>query len=421
VHISTADIAGGASRSAYRLHDGLRRLGQASQMYVLHKSSNDPAVQQYVPSRKKTARLLRNTRRLTLNLAMHRYSNDSSAERTFFSDDRSPFYEDFCSNIPQCDLIHLHWAAGFLDYSAFFEWLPKGMPLVWTLHDMASFTGGCSYDLGCNKFTIRCGGCPQLGSHSENDLTRRSWQRKQKCYSSVSLKSFHVVTPSRWLAEEVGRSSLLAGMSRSRIANGLDLEVFQPRDRKVAREVLGIPLGAKVALFVSQDIHTPRKGFRVLTEALMGIEPSEKMCLLSLGMGARPEFRRFAHVHIPLVSDDGLLSLIYSAADIFVAPSLADNLPNTILESIACGTPVVAFNAGGMPDAVRPGVTGLLARAGDQEDLRAAIVHLLGDDQKRAAMSANCRRIALDEYALNVQSEHYLALYEELLAGKNSH
>jgi glycosyltransferase involved in cell wall biosynthesis len=420
VQVSTADVAGGASRSAYRLHDGLRRLGQSSQMYVLHKSSNDSTVHQYVPSRKKTTRLFRNARRLALNLAMRRYSNDSSAERTFFSDDRSPFYKDFCANIPECDLIHLHWAAGFIDYGAFFDWLPESVPLVWTLHDMANFTGGCSYDLGCNKFTIRCGSCPQLGSHNENDLTRQSWLRRQKCYSSSDSKRLHVVTPSRWLAEELGRSSLMSSMRRSRIPYGLDLEVFQPRDRKVAREVLGIPSGARVILFVSQDIHTPRKGFRLLTEALMGIEPSGKTFLLSLGMGARPEFKRFAHVHIPSVSDDGLLSLIYSAADIFVAPSLADNLPNTILESIACGTPVVAFDAGGMPDAVRPGITGLLAKAGNQEDLRAAIIQLLGNDSKRAEMSANCRRVALNEYALNIQAQQYLVLYEELLSQKNS-
>jgi glycosyltransferase involved in cell wall biosynthesis len=388
-------------------------------MYVLHKSSADPAVHQFVPSRGKRTRLFRNARRLALNLAMRRYSNRSSAERTFFSDDRSPFYEDFCTGIPQCDLIHVHWAAGFLDYGAFFRWIPESMPLVWTLHDMASFTGGCSYDLGCGRFTQCCGECPQLDSHRETDLTSRSLKRKQKAYSSIDAKRFHVVTPSRWLGEEVGRSSLMSRLGRSLIPYGLNLDVFQPRDRRFAREVLRVPLNARVILFVSHEIHMPRKGFRFLAEALAGMNAKEEVFLLSLGIGTPPELQRFPHAHIPLVSDDGLLSLIYSAADVFVAPSLADNLPNTILESIACGTPVVAFAAGGMPDAVRPRITGLLAKAGDPAELRAAILQLLGNDAQRAEISANCRRIALDEYGLGLQAKRYLTLYEEMLSQKN--
>jgi glycosyltransferase involved in cell wall biosynthesis len=387
-------------------------------MYVLNKSSADPTIHQFMPSREKTTRLFRNARRLAINLAMRRYANSSSAERTFFSDDRSPFCKDFCSKIPQCDLINVHWTAGFFDYGAFFDWIPESMPLVWTLHDMASFTGGCSYDLGCDRFTQRCGECPQLGSHRESDLTRQSWQRKQKAYSSIKSERFHLVTPSRWLGEEVGRSSLMSHLRRSLIPYGLNLDVFQPRDRRLAREVLRVPLDAKVILFVSHEIHMPRKGFRLLIEALKGMNATAEVFLLSLGIGTPPELQRFPHAHIPLVSDDGLLSLIYSAADVFVAPSLADNLPNTILESIACGTPVAAFDAGGMPDAVRPGITGLLAKTGDPSELRVAIHQLLGNDAQRAEISGNCRRIALDEYALGIQSKRYLALYKEMLSQK---
>jgi glycosyltransferase involved in cell wall biosynthesis len=128
-----------------------------------------------------------------------------------------------------------------------------------------------------------------------------------------------------------------------------------------------------------------------------------------------PEINVHPHVHLPSVNDDGFLSLIYSAADVFVAPSLADNLPNTILESIACGTPVVAFNAGGIPDAVRPGVTGLLAKTGDAAELRSAILGLLGNDSLGAEMSANCRKIALAEYSLELQARRYLEIYEAML------
>jgi glycosyltransferase involved in cell wall biosynthesis len=177
---------------------------------------------------------------------------------------------------------------------------------------------------------------------------------------------------------------------------------------------LGIPPAVKVILFVSHEIHTPRKGLHLLTSALAEIGSDQKIFLLSLGIGPIAEVKRFPYCHIPMVTEDRLLSLIYSAADIFVAPSLADNLPNTILESIACGTPVVAFDAGGMPDAVRPGITGLLAKTGDQAELCTAILQLLGNDSKRAEMSANCRRIALDEYAITIQANRYLKLYEEM-------
>src|SRR6266851_9795805 len=415
LHISTADNGGGASRAAYRLHDGLRRSGQDSRMYVLDKYTSDPQVRQFHSSRGRIEWIARNARRLRLNLAHRRYAKTSPPERTFFSEDRTPFYVDACRQMPEAELINLHWVAGFLDMGAFFGWLPEEMPVVWTLHDMASFTGGCCHAMGCERFTQQCGACPQLGSSDESDLTREVWRRKQKYYAALDPSKFHIVTPSRWLGEEVKRSSLLSRFDRSVIPYGLDTEVFQPRDRGVAREVLGIPQDARVALFVSYEIHTQRKGFALLMEALAGIEAAGRMFLLSLGSGPAPETQPLPSAHVPSLGDDRLLSWVYSAADVFVLPSLADNLPNTMLEAMACGTPVAAFAAGGISEAVRPGVTGLLARVGDAGELRAAMLELLGNDAKRADMSANCRRVALAEYGLSVQTGRYVELYTEML------
>jgi glycosyltransferase involved in cell wall biosynthesis len=303
--------------------------------------------------------------------------------------------------------------ADFLDQESFFEWLPESKPLVWTLHDMAPFTGGCCYDLDCWKFMEECGACPQLGSKQNNDFTRGVWERKEKYYQGVGSAQFHIVTPSGWLGEQVARSSLLSRFARSVIPYGLDLEVFQPRERKSAREILGIPVNAKVLLFVSQEIFNLRKGFPLLAKALEGM--LEEIFLLSIGAGRPEGISGLPHVHVPSANHDGLLSLIYSAADVFVLPSLADNLPNTMLEAMACGTPVVAFGAGGIPDGVRPGVTGLLARTGDVTELRAAMLELLNNDAKRAEMAANCRRIAVAEYGLELQAKRYLKIYESLL------
>lgn len=384
-------------------------------MYVLDKYTNDLWVTQFQSSPGRIDWIARNARRLRLNLSHRRYAKTSPSDRTFFSEDRTPFYKDACLQIPQAEIINLHWVAGFLDLGAFFRWLPAGMPIVWTLHDMGIFTGGCSHDMGCGKFTERCGACPQLGSSNEYDLTRDVWCRKQKYYSRLDTRRLHIVTPSKWLGEEVKRSPLLSRFPHSVIPYGLDLEVFKARDRRFSREVLGVPQESKVVLFVSNGLHTHLKGFRHLIGALDGMDPSSGIFLLCIGFGSAPTLERFPHTHITSMNDDRSLSMVYSAADVFVLPSLADNLPNTMLEALACGTPIVGFTTGGIPDGVRPGVTGLLAKNGDSAELRSAILEILNDDAKRAEMSANCRRIALAEYDLSVQASRYVELYTEML------
>jgi len=414
-HINVSDTGGGASRSAYRLHDGLNRLGLDSRMFVQHKYTHDPLVQNFVMSRDPIIRIRRKMRRSILEHAMARYANTIPEDQTFFRDDRSPFQDEVYSQIPPSDVLQLHWISGFIDHESFFKWVPGKHPLAWTFHDMAAFTGGCCQDLRCGKFSQQCGACPQLGSSDQDDLTRQVWKRKNRYYSSIDPERFHIVTPSKWLQGEVNRSPLLSRFKNSVIPYGLDLEVFQPRDRRFSREVLGIPLETKVLLFVSNGLNVRLKGLHLLVDALKGIEASKDLFLLCLGPGALPELDHFPNSHIRSVTDDRVLSMIYSAADIFLLPSLADNLPNTMLESIACGTPVVAFATGGIPEAVRPDVTGLLAKAGDTQDLRSAILQLLGDNAKRARMAVNCRKIALAEYGINLHASRYLSLYQGML------
>ncbi len=414
VHIDTFDCVGGAARAAYRLHDGLRRIGHDSRMFVSVKTSQDASVKCYVPSRRLHARILRTLRRLRIARATERYRRTAPNGLPLFSDDRSMYAMDPWQQLPEGDVIHLHWIAGFVDYRAFFASVPEEMPLVWTLHDMLPLTGGCHYDRSCGKFSAKCGACPQLGSHSESDLTRQIWKRKQRSLASLEPSRLHIVAPSRWLGEQVKQSSLLSRFPRSIIPNGLDTEVFAPRNRRVAREVLGLPPEATVALFMADGVQDSRKGFYLLRDALAGIQPRPMLFLLSVGSGTPLEIQGFPHVHLRQVDSDRFLSFVYSAADVFVAPSLQDNLPNTILESIACGTPVVGFDVGGIPDAVRPSITGLLAPAKDSHALGRAILELLDDDAKRGEMAENCREIAVQEYDLKIQAARYLKLYEEL-------
>ncbi len=389
-------------------------------MFVAEKGGSDPSVTQYEPTTDILARLNRTLRRKHVARSVNRYRSTAGSALSNFSDDRAPFGRDPWRGIWENDLIQLHWVAGFLDYRDFFASVPAGRPVVWTLHDMFPFTGGCHWNQGCARFAQSCGACPQLVSNSDSDLTRHIWQRKQESLRQLGPIQLHVVTPSRWLQDEVRRSSLLSRFPCTVIPYGLDLEVFAPRDRRVAREILQIPLDARVVAFVADGVQTARKGFSLLVQALSGLRSDNNVFLLAVGWGHLPDLQGFPNVHIKQLNHDGLLSCAYSAADIFVAPSLQDNLPNTVLESIACGIPVAGFAAGGISDAVRPGETGLLARPGDVAELRSSIVELLRNDEKRNEMSSNCRRIALQEYSLEIQARRYVALYEEMISASDT-
>jgi glycosyltransferase involved in cell wall biosynthesis len=280
---------------------------------------------------------------------------------------------------------------------------------------MNAFTGGCHYDDGCGRYANRCGACPQLGSALPNDLSQRVWARKKRVFDRINPARLQLVTPSRWLAGEVKRSSLLRDFPVTVIPNGVDTDCFAPRDRQFARQVLGVPEDADVVLFVAEGVRARRKGFLLLSRALAELRAQRRLVLLSVGGGAAAMNSVVEHRHIGHLGDERLLSLVYSAADVFVVPSLQDNLPNTILESLACGTPMVAFAVGGIPDAVHPEETGLLAPPFDVTALRDAIARLLDDSGLQAELSAHCRRVALEEYSQGVQARRYAELDEHVV------
>ena len=414
VHINTFDCHGGAARAAYRLHTGLQKIGVQSRMFVADKRSHDDSVIRYEPPTDPWNRIRREIRRQSLARSIARYRATAPAGLSFFTNDRTIYGADPWQHLAENDVLQLHWILGFLDYESFFASLPEGKPVVWTMHGMDPMTGGCSYDNGCEKFASECGACPQFGSHSGADLTHQVWQRKRKIYSKLEATQLLFVTPSRWLRGEVQRSSLLKRFACTVIPNALDTEVFAPRNRAAAREVLGVPQDARVVLFVADGLHEPRKGFHLLAEALASLQSMDQLFLISLGPGQLPALNGIARLQLEAISNDRFLSFVYSAADVFVAPSLQDNLPNTLLESIACGTPVVGFDVGGIPDVVRPGVTGLLAKPQDPLDFRRAIVELLRDGERLKTMAGNCRRVACEEYTLEIQATGYAALYREM-------
>jgi glycosyltransferase involved in cell wall biosynthesis len=217
------------------------------------------------------------------------------------------------------------------------------------------------------------------------------------------------------MAAVVKRNSLLNRFPVTVIPNGVNTETFAPRGTRSARDTLGLPQEVRVVLFVADDISNRRKGFSLLAEALSGLTGVANLLLLSTGRGTPVLQSQIPHRHLGHIDNDRLLSLAYSAADVYVCPSLQDNQPNTVLEAMACGAPVVGFNVGGVPDMVRPGLTGLLAPPEDVAGLRNAILEILRSPEKQAEMAANCRRIVMDEYRLEDQIRRYTQVYETAL------
>jgi glycosyltransferase involved in cell wall biosynthesis len=411
LHVGTYDVRGGASLAMYRLHRGLRQRGVDSSVFVRDRSSDDPDVH-LLPARPSLSRRLRRRLRWE-HLRREQGPYLQALQGDLFSSDRSVYSGELVPNLPSHDLVNLHWVAGFIDYAAFFSALPEPTPIVWTLHDMNPFTGGCHHDDGCGRFQVGCGACPKLGSGDEHDLSQRILRRKRIIFRSIRPGRIQVVCPSQWLAGEASRSSLLSGLPVTTIANGVDTDVFRPLDRHRCRSALGIPGEATVVIFVASSRDNPHKGLEFLLKALEHVAAEGRYCLVTVGHGRRAIEVGIRTIDLGPVEDERLLAEAYSAADVFALPSLRENLPNTVIEALACGIPVVAHRVGGVSEMVRPGVTGELVDVGDVGSLAAAIVDLAARSRD---LSVECRRVAVTEYSLDMQSERYERLYQQMLA-----
>jgi glycosyltransferase involved in cell wall biosynthesis len=336
-----------------------------------------------------------------------------------FSDDRSEVGADLPAQVPPADVQVLHWVSGFLDYAAALPALARRAPLVWVLHDLNPFTGGCHYDAGCGRWAAGCGACPQLGPRASDDLTAQIWARKQRLFDTLPDDALRVVAQCRWMANCVPRS-LLRRFPLSLIPSAVDTDVFAPRDRAQARAALGIAPEAFVVLFVATSIRNPRKGGRHVTEALAAWRGTD--CPLLLTVGRDDPGRLLSPTHRPLgrIEEDARLAAVYSAADVTVVPSSQDNVPMTVLESMACGTPVVGFATGGLRDLGRSGQTGTLVAPEDAPALRAALAALRRNPAQAARMRLACRRVALAEFTLDVQAHRHRDLYRTLRRPRNA-
>ncbi|HEC15522.1 MAG TPA: glycosyltransferase [Sedimenticola sp.] len=409
VHLNSFELKGGAAKAARRLHHGLVEAAVTSRMLVQFKESDDWRIQGPVTKAEKAAALIKDALD-PLPKAIYPRGREK-----VWSINWTPASVARRIGTLGADLVHLHWInAGFVSVESIGR---IARPVVWTLHDMWPLTGGCHYDKGCQRFLEGCGRCPQLCSSSRHDLSRLGFRRKQGAWRNIQLT---LVAPSRWLAGEAGKSPLFQDRDIRVIANGLDLDVYKPRERAQARELLGLPGDRPLVLFCAAgDFLDPRKGGELIRKILAPLAawPGDKRPLLAVMGSSEPQAAYpcpLEMLYLGRMHDDIAIALAYAAADVFLAPSFQDNLPNTVMEALACGTPVAAFRVGGIPEMIDHGVNGYLAACGDEAGLGAGVAWLLNHPEP-ARLAEAARKTAEQCYDIKRQAQCYIELYEELV------
>lgn len=412
VMLNSYDNEGGAAIATYRIHSGLLSLGVNSRLLVLRKGTNDPTVS--TQSSRSTLQKLeayfptRRDERLTRRI--------QAEGKGYFSPARRPDQLAKKIGAMNPDVVHLFWVnSGFMRIETLGQ-LKK--PIVWTLHDMWPFTGGCHYDNECGRFRQSCGKCPILASVSKRDLSRQIWERKKESWRDVPIV---VVATSHWIAEMAQASSLFCNKRIEVIPNGIDTDRYKPIEKRVAREAFGFPQDKQLVLFSAfSATKDRRKGNQFLVPALKKMAQEgwgNKVELVVVGASIfenPPELGMKVH-YVGQMHDEISQVLLYSAADVTVAPSMQENLSNAVMESLSCGTPVVAFNIGGMPDMIDHQISGYLARPFDSAEIAAGITWVLEDRLRLEALSMQARKRVVENFTLKTIANRHLSLYESII------
>jgi glycosyltransferase involved in cell wall biosynthesis len=313
------------------------------------------------------------------------------------------------------DIVHLHWVAyGFMRLETL---ATIRRPIVWTLHDMWPFTGGCHYSEGCDRYLNGCGCCPLLSSSTRRDLSSWNWKRKADKWNNFPIT---IVSPSHWLGECARKSSLFKNANIELIPNGIDITRFSPRGKSLCRDILALPQSKKIILTGGIDYKSDqRKGFDLLLPVLRQLKetvPDAELAVIGMTRPESiPDFGMPLH-YLGRLNDEVSLYIAYGSADIFVAPSREENLSNMVLEAISCGLPCVSFAIGGMPDLIEHGLNGFLISPFDTADLAAGMARILEDDSLRSEMSYHSRQKAEREFAIELVVSRYGKLYEEVVS-----
>ncbi len=455
LHINRSDGAGGAAIAMQRLHRGLLDAGHDSNLLVGKSIHPDPRTH-LIGDQTKARMSLSDRVKQRLDQCLHkRIDSDPAAHRHLWKIPGLPIFR-------QAQVLNFHNL-----HSTYFNIrvLPTlaVRPIVWTLHDMWALTGHCAYSYECDRWETGCFDCPLLKGPGRrmveppptpSDMSKPEWELKDALYREHG-HLIHAIAPTRWLCDLAGRGILRHARGVHCIPHGIDLEEFAPVDRSLARQVLGITrdrrillaamfkrgrrtveallrildrrsgpttserlmkMGRSKKIIFASSLHRGRKGAKYLIQALDRLENRSSICLLVCGGNAVGDIpQHIETINIGLTTHSALQRLAYCAADLFVLPTLADNASLAVLESMACGVPVVAFDAGGVRELVHHGETGYLARCKDPDDLARGIATLLADDGARARMGRAGRELVEREYPLHLQTERYLKVYEQAI------
>ena len=418
--VCASDTKGGAARAAYRIHQGVKELGVDSRLFVKEKRSKDGDVillDEFVPENPlyKAFDWVRN--KWMNKLQQSCWNRYPDREDMYMSDLRGAVLHGALRKLDY-DVLHLHWInLRFIPLKA----LPQNKPIVWTLHDSWPFCGICHYFFECEAYQDKCCKCPFLHSDRVKDLSYEIWKKKAKVYKNLDL---HVVGPSQWMAQCAKQSSLLGGFPVEVIPNCLDVETFRPIDEKEVsskwHELQLISRNKPLVLFGAFNAINDRvKGFAYLVSALKRLEQDGYADGFELVVFGVKQSELSIDVNIPIhyvgyVYDTKELVALYNLSSVMVVPSLTENLSCSIMESLSCATPVVAFNIGGNGDMIEHKANGYLAKEKDDADLAEGILWCLGNNEDNRLGLAGREKV-LREYTFEAVCGKYKGLYESIL------
>ena len=403
--ISTSDTGGGAAIAAFRLMSALKSEGENVKMVVREKRSDNPDVIPVGNRYKNRWNFYHERGMIFLHNRLSRGNLfDISIANRGVSITEMEEYK-------KADIIHLHWInQGMLSIREIEKILKSGKKVVWTLHDMWSFTGICHHAAGCDHYENGCGHCPYLKTPSHNDLSRNIFRRKESAYHGRKIT---FVACSNWLKELAKKSPLTLNHHLVSVPNPIDTGIYRPMDRKEIRRKLDLPLDKKIVLFAAVKAADKRKGTDYLVEAarLMAHRSDDLLFLIAGKLGEEVKQQ------LPLPARSmGYLSPqqmpeLYNASDLFITPSLQENLPNTIMEAMSCGTPCLGFSIGGIPEMIDHRLNGYVAEYKNARDLAAGLNWILFKADYEA-LSIQARKKVLEKYAQEKVIQQYRAIYD---------
>lgn len=411
--LSTYDLEGGAAIAATRLMQALSKNGHQVKMLVASKTSNNINVEQASSVfRNKTQKV-----HLAIEKGLFLFQEKNKSIRFQFSTAISGFSIHENPLVEWADIIHIHWTLqGFLSLKEISNLQKLGKPIVWTLHDMWAFTGGCHYAGDCDHFLKECGYCPYLKRPSQKDLSSKIYQKKKSIYNN-----FQIVTCSQWLGKVAKTSSLLKDFDIEAIANPIDTNLFLPsKNRKKLKLLLNLDPSKSYILFGASSLKDQRKGLHYFLEAMKLYRQSHSNLPSIILYGSQNhdvKIDGFEIIHSGFLSQNELIAY-YQASDIYVITSLEDNLPNTVMEAIACGLPVLSFETGGIPEMVQHLQSGYIAKYKSIEDICNGLDVLLHSADLNQ-MSQNARNYCLENFSEKVIAEKYTKKYQSLLGSLN--